>query len=249
MSRRVPGTQRYLRPGLNDSLPAPAILGNVVFVCRGILFDVDGVLVDSTRAVARVWRRWAEERGLDPAIVIHEAHGRRSIETVRALAPHLDAELENEHVESLEIADREGIVALPGAAELLRRLPADRFSLVTSATRALAVARLEHAGLRVPERLISADDVADGKPSPRPYLNGAALLGLRSRDCLVFEDTAAGIESARRAGMQVVALDTTYPARALAAADALTGTLADVQIEVREDEMTVSVAEKQGRNE
>ncbi|HKD45973.1 MAG TPA: HAD-IA family hydrolase [Candidatus Angelobacter sp.] len=221
----------------------------MVFVCRGILFDVDGVLVDSTRAVARVWRRWAEERGLDPAIVIHEAHGRRSIETVRALAPHLDAELENEHVESLEIADREGIVALPGAAELLRRLPADRFSLVTSATRALAVARLEHAGLRVPERLISADDVADGKPSPRPYLNGAALLGLRSRDCLVFEDTAAGIESARRAGMQVVALDTTYPARALAAADALAGTLADVQIEVREDEMTVSVAEKQGRNE
>ncbi len=209
--------------------------------CRGILFDLDGVLVDSTAAVARVWRRWALERALDPEMVIHEAHGRRSIETVRALAPQLDAQQENKRVESLEIADREGVIALPGAAELLRRLPAERCCIVTSATRALAAARMEHAGFRVPDRLISADDVIHGKPSPEPYLKGAAWLGLSPADCLVFEDTATGITSAHRAGMRVIALHTTYPASELAAADAVVGTLAEVEVRVGQNEVEVRV--------
>jgi mannitol-1-/sugar-/sorbitol-6-phosphatase len=228
---------------LHTSLPTfpAAILDSVVFTCRGILFDLDGVLVDSTAAVARVWRGWALEHGLNPEHVIDEAHGRRSIETVRALAPHVEAEQENARVESMEIADRGGVTALRGAANLLRNLPADRFSVVTSATRALAIARMEHAGLPVPARFVSADDVTEGKPSSEPYLKGAALLGLAPQHCLVFEDTAAGIESARKAGMQVVALQTTYPARELTAADAVIGSLADVESRFEEGVINLSI--------
>jgi mannitol-1-/sugar-/sorbitol-6-phosphatase len=220
----------------------------VVFTCRGILFDLDGVLVDSTAAVARVWRGWALEHGLRPETVIDEAHGRRSIETVRALAPHLDAERENTRVENMEIADRESVVALPGAAAVLRILPAGRFSLVTSATRALAVARMEQAGLPVPERFITAEDVRDGKPSPEPYLKGATLLGLAPPDCLVFEDTAAGIDSAHAAGMRVIALQTTYSPAELAAADAVVGTLADVETWFHGDMIMVRAGNNQRRS-
>lgn len=210
------------------------IFSNVLFTCRAILFDLDGVLVDSTGAVARVWHRWALEHGLAPERVIREAHGRRSIETIAVLTPHLDASLENQKVESLEIADQEGVVALPGAARFLRELPGKSFAIVTSATRALAIARLKSAGLPVPEVLVSADDVREGKPSPQPYLQGAELLHLPTTDCIVFEDAPAGIESARRAGMRSIALTTTFPAQELAAADAVLSSLEDVHVTIEE---------------
>jgi mannitol-1-/sugar-/sorbitol-6-phosphatase len=200
------------------------------FRCQAILFDLDGVLVDSTAAVARVWRRWALEHGLDAESVIDEAHGRRSIETIRLLAPQLDVERENARVERMEIADRRGVKALPGAARMLYELPAERFSVVTSATRALAVARMRHAGLPIPPQFVSADDVKEGKPSPEPYLKGAALLGFAPADCLVFEDTAAGIASAKAAGMSAIAVATTYPPSVLTSADAVIASLAGVRV-------------------
>lgn len=206
------------------------IFSSVLFTCRGILFDLDGVLVDSTAAVARVWRRWAQEHGLAPESVIREAHGRRSIETITLLTPHLDAVCENQKVESTEIADQDGVVALPGAARLLRLLPAKSFAIVTSATRALAIARLSSAGLPVPQVLVTADDVREGKPSPQPYLQGAALLALPAQDCVVFEDTAAGIESAHKAGMGVIALTTTFAASELSAADAIVASLDEIKL-------------------
>lgn len=209
------------------------------FRCRAILLDLDGVLVDSTAAVARVWRRWALEHGLDPESVIDEAHGRRSIETIRLLAPHLDAEQENVRVEGMEIADRRGVKALPGAERMLRGLPPHRFTVVTSATRALAQARLQHARLPLPWRFIAADDVHHGKPSPEPYLKGAELLGFAPADCLVFEDTSSGIASARAAGMTVIAVATTYPRSALIAADAVVDSLADVSVLAGNDAVEV----------
>jgi len=193
----------------------------VIFTSKALLFDVDGVLVDSTPSVARVWRRWALERNLDPELVIAQAHGRRSIETIRQFAPHLDAEQENLYVENLEIADKEGIIPIPGALELLRQLPADRFAVITSGTRALAMARLQYAGFPWPRHSVTADDVVNGKPSPEPYLKGAALVAAAAGDCLVFEDTPAGIKSARAAGMPVIALSTTLSAKELSGADAV----------------------------
>src|SRR5579884_84061 len=183
----------------------------MILSTKAILFDMDGVLINSAPAVERSWHTWAVLHGYDPNEVIKMAHGRRSIETIRAVAPELDAEKENVVVERMEIEDKEGVVALPGALHLLETLPANRFAIVTSATRPLAVARLGYAGLPIPEHIVTADDVVHGKPSPEPYLKGAELLETAPADCLVFEDTPAGIRSGHAAGMKVVALQTTYP--------------------------------------
>ena len=207
----------------------------MTFICKAILFDLDGVLVDSTQAVERVWRKWAAQHKLDPQLVLEHAHGRRTIETIRIVAPQLDADAETDNVEEMEIAEKEGIVAIPGAADLLRSLPSDRFNIVTSATRALASARLRYAGLPVSERLISADDVTEGKPSPEPYLKGAAALRIAPADCVVFEDTPAGVESARAGGMRVIALTSTYSADELKAADAVLDSLVHIQAELQKD--------------
>jgi sugar-phosphatase len=213
----------------------------MIFFAKAILFDMDGVLMDSTPSVERVWRVWALAHGLDPESVAAQAHGRRSIETIRAVAPGLDAQKENVIVEQMEIDDKEGVTALPGAAELLVNLPDDRLAIVTSATRPLAVARLGYAGLSVPRHMITAEDVVHGKPSPEPFLKGAALLSVAPADCLVFEDTPAGIASARAAGMQAVALQTTYPAHQLQAARAIIRNLADVKATLREDNIILDV--------
>lgn len=204
---------------------------------------MDGVLIDSAPAVERVWRKWALDHRVDPAYAIQQAHGRRSIETIRAVAPHMDAELENIKVEQMEIEDKEGVTALAGAAEILRELPAGRFAIVTSATRPLAVARLGYAGLIVPKNMVTADDVINGKPSPEPYLKGAALLGVAPADCLVFEDTPAGVAAARAADMRVVALGNTYPAHELQAADARVNSLLDVRAKVRQGNIVVDLSD------
>lgn len=211
----------------------------MIFSAKAILFDLDGVLVDSAPAVERVWRGWAIERGFDPGLVIAQAHGRRSVETIRALAPHLDAERENIRVEQMEIEDKDGVIPLPGAAELLRSLPPERFAIVTSATRALAEARMGYAGLPIPTRFICAEDVIHGKPSPEPYVKGAALLGFAPGECLVFEDAPAGIAAARAAAMQVIALHTTHPVRELAAAETVLASLAEVKAQFREGVVTL----------
>ena len=213
----------------------------MIFTAKAILFDMDGVLIDSAPAVERVWRKWARAHHLDPEAVIAQAHGRRSVETIRAVAPHMDAERENAKVERMEIEDKEGVTALAGALDLLRSLPPDRFAIVTSATTPLAIARLGYARLPVPLHLVSADDVVDGKPSPEPYLKGAALLGVAPAECIVFEDTPAGIASGHAAGMRVVALGNTYSARELAAADALAGSLRDLAVSVRETNIVIDL--------
>jgi mannitol-1-/sugar-/sorbitol-6-phosphatase len=196
--------------------------------CGAILFDLDGVLMDSRVAVERAWERWATGHGIDPIAVLAQAHGRRTIDTIRAIAPLLDIEAEARLLEVAESVDFDGVTTLPGAAELLEALPAGSWTVVTSGTRALATGRLAHGGLPIPEQLITADDVERGKPDPQPYLAGAAALGIDSADCLVIEDAPAGIEAGKAARMTVLAVATTFEARALAAADYVVGSLADV---------------------
>ncbi len=188
--------------------------------CTGVLFDLDGVLVDSTPAVERVWGAWAVEHGFDPHEIVRRAHGRPSLATLRELLPNGNPEKENLEVERREIADLEGVVPLPGVLDLLRQLPADHWTIVTSCTRPLALVRIQAAGLPLPKVLMTSQDVTQGKPSPEPYLKGAASLGLEAADCLVVEDAPAGIQAGRSAGARVLALRTTEKDPVLRAAGA-----------------------------
>jgi mannitol-1-/sugar-/sorbitol-6-phosphatase len=201
-----------------------------VIRCGAILFDLDGVLMDSRVAVERAWERWAAGHGIDPLAVLAQAHGRRTIDTIRAISPLLDVEREARLLEAAEATDFDGVSTLPGAAELLGTLPPGSWAVVTSGTRALATGRLAHGGLPIPEQLITADDVERGKPDPQPYLAGAAALAVDPADCLVIEDAPAGIEAGKAARMTVLAVATTFEASALAAADYVIGSLADVAL-------------------
>jgi sugar-phosphatase len=192
----------------------------VQVTCSGLLFDLDGVLIDSTPAVVRVWSSWALDHGFESEEIVRRAHGRPSIATIRELLPDADHEAENRKLEQGEIDDVAGLVPLPGACELLNSLPDDRWAIVTSCTRGLAEVRLKAAGLPVPRRLLTSNDVTNGKPAPEPYLKGAALLGFPSAKCLVFEDAPAGIRAGKAAGSRVVAFRTTAPDSELESAGA-----------------------------
>jgi sugar-phosphatase len=200
------------------------------FSCSAILFDLDGVLADSTRAVDREWRAWAESKGVDGDAIMAIAHGVRTIEVIRRVAPHLDAEAEASKIESHEAQDQQGVVVMPGAAELLRSIPTERWGVVTSGSRLLATNRLRYCGLPVPTVLVTSDDVTNGKPHPEPYLKGAEQLGFDPADCLVIEDAPAGIESAHAGGMKVLGIASTYQAGKLAHADVVIGGLAQVRV-------------------
>jgi sugar-phosphatase len=177
--------------------------------CQAVLFDMDGVLVDSTHAVARVWRKWALDRGFDPVKVVRAAHGRPSIDTVRDFLPNADSNAENLEVERQEVEDLEGVVAMPGAKVLVTSIPAARWTVVTSATRPLAEVRLQAAGIPIPKSLITADDIQFGKPHPEPYQKAAARLGYPASECVVIEDAPAGIQAGKAAGARVIAVPTT----------------------------------------
>ena len=146
--------------------------------CAALLFDLDGVLVDSTAAVERAWRVWADQRGLRFEDVIVHAHGRRTVETIAAVAPHLDAQAETLALEDDEIARATEVGALPGAHEILRALTGSPWAIVTSGTRRLAGARIEACGFPSPPVLVTGDDVEEGKPHPAGYAQAAHLLGV-----------------------------------------------------------------------
>jgi sugar-phosphatase len=206
---------------------------------RGILFDMDGVLVSSLGSVERSWTKWALAHGVDPAVAIQTAHGRRAIESVQFLRPDLDAREEMLRVEDMEVEDNEALETLPGVTRILRSLPPDRWAVVTSATHRLALSRLRAGGIPTPERLVSADQVAQGKPFPEPYLAGAKLLGLPPADCLVIEDSPSGATAGHAAGCRVLATLFSHPLETLNAADWIVRSLADVQISVTADHIEV----------
>jgi mannitol-1-/sugar-/sorbitol-6-phosphatase len=183
----------------------------MILTISAMLFDLDGVLIDSTPAVTRVWTRWAIEHGFEPEKTVREAHGRPSIESIREFLPHGDHEAENRELERREIEDLDDVVPLPGALELLTSLPPDRWAIVTSCTRPLAEVRIRAAGLPVPPTVITSSDITDGKPHPEPYLKGARELGFDPADCVAVEDVPAGIRSGKAAGARVIALRTTAP--------------------------------------
>jgi sugar-phosphatase len=207
-----------------SSIPSSPILVR----CQGILFDMDGILISSIGSVERSWTRWAGMRGVDPALALQTAHGRRAIEAVALLRPDLDSEAELKIVEEFEIADNEGLRALPGVCDLLRSLPVDRWTVVTSATEKIARARLADGGIPVPARLVTANQVTRGKPHPEPFVAGAAVLGFTPEECVVFEDSASGAIAGRDAGCTVIATTFSHPVESLDAAHYLVEDLTGV---------------------
>jgi sugar-phosphatase len=212
---------------------------SAVLNCDAVLFDLDGVLVDSRAVVERTWRRWAEVRGVRDPDLVRRAHGRRSVETVREVAPTLDSDEEVRWLAAAELSDFDGVVALPGAAVALAALSDAQRAIVTSGGRELARKRLLHVGLPVPAILVAAEDVSEGKPSPEGFLAAASKLGVHPSRCIVLEDTPAGIQAAHGAGCRIVALTTTFPKASLPDADVVVESLADLQIIEREREIEV----------
>ena len=206
---------------------------------RGILFDMDGVLVSSLGSVERSWTKWGAMRNVDGALAIKTAHGQRAIETVRKLRPDLNDVEELKLIEEIEIADKDDIEVLQGVQRILAALPEKYWTIVTSATEKLARARLGYAGLAIPSHIITADMVAQGKPDPEPYLKGAALLGLKPEDCLVIEDSSSGAIAGHAAGCKVLATLFSHNMKELAAADWIVQSLEDVTVRAKEDGVEV----------
>jgi mannitol-1-/sugar-/sorbitol-6-phosphatase len=187
----------------------------IELACDAVLFDMDNTVLDSTLCNEGIMGRWAERHGLDRNLVIQISHGRRTTDAVRAAAPHLNVEEEARRIDAEELTARDGIVEIPGARRLLGGLKPHQWAIVTSASRALATFRMGCAGLSLPEVLISADDVSNGKPHPEGYLKAASRLGVSPERCIVVEDSPAGILAGQRAGMRVVGITTTFAAEEL----------------------------------
>ena len=213
----------------------------MVLRCSAVLFDLDGVLVDSGPVVVRTWNRWAARHKLEIPDLVRRAHGRRSIETVREVAPQLDAEVEVRWLEGTETSDGDGLAILPGAAELFQAIPRECRAVVTSGGRALAKFRLGAIGLTPPTVLISAEDVHRGKPAPDGYLLAAERLGAAPGECVVIEDTPAGIAAGRAAGATVLAVATTFPPADLRRAHVVLPSLAAVKTMAHSTELRLTI--------
>jgi len=186
---------------------------------RAVLFDVDGVLLDSVAAHQAVWRRWAGERGLDPAAVVLASNGRRPEDTVRLVAPALDPATERKALDELTRRSRAVVREIPGAAALLRSLPPDRWAIVTSGSAWYVQRAFRRCRLPLPAVQVYGEDVASSKPAPDSYVLACRRMGTRPSDCLVLEDSPAGVQAGKAAGCLVLALTTAAPTGPLATAD------------------------------
>ena len=188
----------------------------IAIACAAVLFDMDGVLVDSSPAIEASWRQWAERRGLPVETVLGLIHGRTAPEVIRQVAPHLSVEAEWRTLIRQEM-EPEAIHVFAGAAALLRAIAPARRAVVTSAPRQIAQARLARIAAPAPGALVCAEDVAAGKPAPEGFLRAAAALGVAPADCVVVEDSAPGLAAARAAGMRAIGVATTRPFETLEA--------------------------------
>jgi sugar-phosphatase len=203
-----------------------------VLTADALLFDLDGVLVDSSPSVIRAWSAWARRVGLEPKEVLATIHGRRAVDTIRALRPALDPDVELAGLLADETTDNADVVEIAGARARVSALPPGRWAIVTSALLAVAPARLVAAGVPIPPVMITAESILHGKPDPECYLRGASELGLSPTTCVVVEDAPAGAAAARAAGMRLVGVTSTHDAADLEPADLIVPDLAHLHVAV-----------------
>jgi sugar-phosphatase len=209
--------------------------GPVRVPAKGILFDMDGVLISSIDAAVRNWKRWAKRYGVPNPDEFVIPHGVRSIDLVKMLRPDIDPQEGQRAIEDMEVEDVADLQVLPGVKALLESLPAERWAIVTSATRRLLLARLQAAGLPVPERIITGEMVERGKPDPEPYRRGAELLGFRPEECVVVEDAPSGVGAGKAAGCRVLAVLGTHAAHELHEADWVVRSLEGLAVTANRD--------------
>lgn len=191
----------------------------VCVTAKGILFDMDGVLISSIDSVVRAWKRWAKLYDLPNPDAFEVPHGMRARDLIKTLRPDVDLREAVRVIQDLEIADVADLTVLPGVKALLEGLPPERWAIVTSSSQPLLLARLKAAGLPLPERVISGDMVERGKPDPEPYRRGAELLGFRTEECVVVEDAPSGVGAGKAAGCRVLGVLGTHSAEELREAD------------------------------
>ncbi|WP_141204727.1 HAD-IA family hydrolase [Streptomyces griseorubiginosus] len=207
---------------------------STVLTARALLLDMDGTLVNSDAVVERIWRRWAAQHGLDGDEVMKVVHGRQGHASMALLLPGRPVEqnlADNTRLLAEETADMDGVVAVPGAPEFLASLRGLPHALVTSADVPLSTARMAAAGLTLPEVRITAESVGASKPDPEGFLKGAAELGVAPADCVVFEDSGAGIAAGKAAGMRVVGIG---PRAGVHGPDVVVPDLTQVRVEALE---------------
>ena len=209
--------------------------GPVNVSAKGILFDMDGVLISSIEAAVRNWKRWAKRYGVPNPDEFVIPHGVRSIDLVKMLRPDIDPQEGQRAIEDMEVEDVADLKVLPGVKALLESLPPERWAIVTSATRRLLLARLNAAGLPIPERIITGEMVERGKPDPEPYRRGAELLGFRPEECVVVEDAPSGVGAGKAAGCRVLAVLGTHSAAELQGANWVVGSLEGLVVTVNPD--------------
>jgi mannitol-1-/sugar-/sorbitol-6-phosphatase len=209
------------------------------FVCEAVIFDLDGILADSNAMVERHLGIWAARHRIPFERVLEVHFGRRTVETVALLAPHLDPAEEAAFVERSEAEDPLGVLAFPGALRLIHAIPSGRWAVATSGTRRAATTRLAQIGIPLPDVLVTADDVDRGKPAPDPYLLAARGLAVDASRCVVIEDAPNGVTSAKAAGATAIGVASTLPAELLVHADLVVAALDDLEIERRHAELVV----------
>jgi len=207
--------------------------------CKAILFDLDGTLIDSAARIKRLWQTWGERRGIEPESIFQVMHGRRAGEIIQMFTPHLNVQNEVRDVESDEVSDMHDVQSYVGALELLTSLSTEQWAIVTSGSRQVTEARLRHVKLPIPSVFITGENVKVGKPAPDGYLLAAERLHVQPMECVVIEDSPAGVKAGKAAGMHVMAVMSTHTRGQLQEADGIIQQLADLRFSRRNDGITI----------
>ncbi len=212
----------------------------MIIECKAIIFDLDGTLVDSTICIEKTWKKWAKKHNIE-TVALASIHGMTSYKTISLIAPHLDAEKATIEFDKEEIKETEGLKLIAHADKILNMLPAEKWAIATSGSNKLATSRLSHVGLPIPKILVTSDDITNSKPHPEPYLLAAKYLDISPEDCVVFEDSLAGIKAGKTAGAKVIGITTLFKKEDLSDTDAVINDFSDVKIHIKHDKLELHI--------